>query len=215
MLCHPWGDEYVHAHRAMRQLAVRLSGAGIHTLRFDFFGTGDSAGETADGDLAGWQADIELAMEEVRDIVGLTRVTLIGLRLGATLAARVAALHPKDVESLVLWDPILSGPDYLESLGAALTPGMDAPLAIRGFPLSERMRRDLGAIRLTPPFAPPGTRELVIVTDKAASAGPLGGKGAGSGEFEFMTAVRPWIEDADHAGAVPVGVIRRVLDWLG
>ena len=41
VLCYPWGPEYVHAHRVMRQLAIKLAGAGVHTLRFDFFGTGD------------------------------------------------------------------------------------------------------------------------------------------------------------------------------
>ena len=66
VLCYPWGAEYVHAHRTMRQLAVRLSAAGIDTLRFDFFGTGDSAGEMVDADLAGWETDIELAIEELR-----------------------------------------------------------------------------------------------------------------------------------------------------
>ena len=128
VLCYPWGPEYVHAHRVMRQLAIRLASAGIHTLRFDFFGTGDSAGEMVDADLGTWEADIELAIEELLDIVGSARLTLIGLRLGATLAARVAARRPRDVDTLVLWDPILSGPDYLASLGATAAP---APLALR------------------------------------------------------------------------------------
>jgi pimeloyl-ACP methyl ester carboxylesterase len=218
VLCHPWGDEYIYAHRAIRQLAVRLTGAGIDTLRFDFFGTGDSGGEMVDADLAIWEADIELAMEELRNIVGSTRTTLIGLRLGATLAARVAALHPKDVDSLVLWDPVLSGADYPVSLGtASATP--DATLEIRGFPLTARMRRDLQAIALTQPFAPPGIRGLTIVTDRSATpvspAEAPRGNGEQSYAIEFRTAVPPWIEDPNKMGAVPVEVIRRIVDWLG
>lgn len=219
VLCQPWGNEYVFAHRAMRQLAVKLSGAGIHTLRFDFFGTGDSAGDIVDADLASWEADIQLAMEELRDIVGLARVTLIGLRLGATLAARVAGLRPKEVDSLVLWDPVLSGPHYLASLGAAAAPGnSDAPVETCGIPLTARMRRDLLAVSLKPPFAPPGARWLTIVTDRnsveAALAKPPNGKGERSDVVEFLPAVRPWIEDRENVGAVPVAVIQRIAEWL-
>ena len=109
-----------------------------------------------DADLATWEADIELAMEELRDIVGSARMTLIGLRLGATLAARVAARRPRDVDNLALWDPIVSGPDYLASLGAAAAPAAsDPPLAVRGFPMTAEMHRDLRAIALAPPFTRP------------------------------------------------------------
>jgi uncharacterized protein len=219
VLCYPWGPEYVHAHRVMRQLAIRLAGAGIHTLRFDFFGTGDSAGEMVDADLGTWEADIELAMEELRDIVGSARMTLIGLRLGATLAARVAVRRPRDVDNLALWDPIVSGPDYLASLGAAAAPAASGPpLAVRGFPMTAEMHRDLRAIALAPPFTPPGTRGLTLVTDPGAQASrpePWDGKAEQSDTAEFIKAVRPWIEDRDNMGAVPVGVLQRIVDWLG
>ena len=100
---------------------------------------GDSAGEMVEADLAGWETDIELAIEELRDMVGSARVTLIGLRLGATLAARVAARRPGDVDTLVLWDPIQSGMDYLMSLGAATAPSASVP---RGGPRISADRRD-------------------------------------------------------------------------
>src|SRR3954451_13983708 len=45
VLCHPWGQEYIRAHRSMRRLANMLSATGRDTLRFDYFGTGDSAGD--------------------------------------------------------------------------------------------------------------------------------------------------------------------------
>ncbi len=203
----------------MRQLAIRLSATGIHTLRFDFFGTGDSAGEMVDADLAGWETDIELAMEELLDIVGSARMTLIGLRLGATLAARVAARRSRDLDALVLWDPILSGPDYLASLGAATAPVASAPpLAVRGFPMTAEMHRDLRAIALAPPLAPLSVRGLTLVTDRTAQTSPpepREGKSERSDATEFIKAVCPWIEDPDNMGAVPVGVLQRIVDWLG
>ncbi len=105
MLCQPLGTEYTYAHRSMRQLALRLTIAGFHTIRFDYFGTGDSAGADSPLSSAGCEVDVESAMEALADIAGTARVTLIGLRAGANIAAQVAARRGADVETLVLWDP--------------------------------------------------------------------------------------------------------------
>ena len=72
-------------------LLEQLAAQGWHVLRFDYFGTGDSAGEFDEADLTGWEADIEQALDELLDMAGARKVALVGLRLGATLAARVAA----------------------------------------------------------------------------------------------------------------------------
>ncbi len=102
----------------MRQLATRLAISGIHSLRFDYYGTGDSAGTELEVDPAACETDVESAMEALADIAGTTRLTLIGLRAGANIAAHVAARRLADVEALVLWDPILS--ENLQSLAKAL-----------------------------------------------------------------------------------------------
>jgi pimeloyl-ACP methyl ester carboxylesterase len=107
VLCYPWGAEYVYAHRTMRQLAVKLSASGFHTLRFDYFGTGDSGGGDSEANPAAAEVDVESAIEGLQDIVGVARVALIGLRLGATLAARAAMRRNEGIEALVLWDPIV------------------------------------------------------------------------------------------------------------
>ena len=105
VLCQPLGDEYVYAHRSMRQLAISLSLCGFETLRFDYFGTGDSAGEEDDVDDAGLHADVITAIETLQDLAATDKVTLIGLRAGANVAAGVAS-HCTAVEALVLWDPL-------------------------------------------------------------------------------------------------------------
>src|SRR5712671_1037877 len=106
LLCHPMGNEQIFAYRTMRQLAVRLVRAGFHVLRFDYFGTGDSYGDTGEGDLKSWCGDIETAIEELKEITGATKVNLVGLRLGANLSARVAAHRPKEIGKLILWEPV-------------------------------------------------------------------------------------------------------------
>ena len=50
VLCPSWGSEYQASHRILRRLATRLSESGYHVLRFDYYGTGDSAGGRDEGD---------------------------------------------------------------------------------------------------------------------------------------------------------------------
>ncbi|MEO7331245.1 MAG: alpha/beta hydrolase, partial [Minicystis sp.] len=45
VLCNPLGYEAMCVHRMYRQLAEKLAAAGIHALRFDYHGTGDSSGQ--------------------------------------------------------------------------------------------------------------------------------------------------------------------------
>ena len=120
VLCYPWGTEYVYAHRTMRQLGLKLSECGFHTLRFDYFGTGDSGGVDSEANPDAADADVESAIEGLQDIVGVARVALIGLRLGATLAARTAMRRKENVEALVLWDPIVSPQDMAGGMARSL-----------------------------------------------------------------------------------------------
>lgn len=115
VVCNPLGQEHMRAHRCLRQIAVRLSQEGAHVFRFDYFGTGDSAGPLADARLDTWLHNIDQAIEELKAMSMSRRVSLLGLRLGATLAV-LTARKRSDVDSLVLWDPVVHGDEYLESL---------------------------------------------------------------------------------------------------
>ena len=116
VLCSPFGAEAIRAHGMLRVLAERLARAGAHVLRFDYRGTGDSAGDGSDVDLDQWQSDIASADAELRDMSGVTDVVWIGLRLGASLAVLAARKPPAGLAGLVLWEPVLRGKDYLAEL---------------------------------------------------------------------------------------------------
>jgi pimeloyl-ACP methyl ester carboxylesterase len=222
VLCYPWGSEYVNAHRSMRHLATKLSQAGFHTLRFDFFGTGDSAGDLIDADLAGWEADTESAIEGLKDIAGTPRVTLIGMRIGATVAAGAAARLADEIEALVLWDPIVSGPEYLRSLHIAVPVASAAPdklavAEIDGFPLSARMLREFEAIGLRADLAAAKQRTLVLVTERLASHPDLERDmplAVAHAALEFIDARCPWREEVTLTGEVQVQAIQRIVEWL-
>lgn len=117
VLCHPSGNEHVHAYRTMRLLADRLSQSGFHVLRFDYYGTGDSGGDSHEADAAHYHSDALTAITELKDMSGAGTVSLIGLRLGANVAAEAAAANGHVVDSLVLWDPIAGMLDVSRHVG--------------------------------------------------------------------------------------------------
>jgi len=115
LLCYPVGQEYMRSHWANRQLVSQLCRAGMHCMRFDYYGTGDSAGMLCDADLDQWQSDINTGVAELKDISGISKVSLVGLRFGAALAA-TAPVQSHRVRKLVLWDPVVTGATYINNL---------------------------------------------------------------------------------------------------
>jgi uncharacterized protein len=233
VLCHPWGAEYIHAYRAMRQLAKMLTVNGIHTLRFDYFATGDSDGDAEMGDLDAWQYDIQSAIKELKDTTEVARVSLVGLRLGATLAAKVAVRMGEEVTSLVLWDPVVSGVEYLTEIQRAARTGWWQPRSamarpehqgqaheIMGFPLTESVAAALERIDLAALAPALPLRTLVVASQ------PLGSHANFQRSLdqrqvqlaiEHIDSPPGWIEwPVDHplSGTVPVKVLQRIVEWL-
>jgi alpha-beta hydrolase superfamily lysophospholipase len=233
VLCYPLGREYLFAHRSVRRLGSMLSAAGFNVLRFDYFGTGDAAGDLPDATLAGWEADIEAAIEEIRDTTGATRVALAGLRLGGTLAARVAVRSRAVVQELVLWDPVVIGEDHLAELWNE-TPDPPSPAGhmtardadaggeheVGGFPLTDTLTRDMRAVDL-PALAPAlPDRTLCIVSQVQPShtglSAALGRRAGGPLTLEYIPSVPAWVEPRRFgAGIVPVNLLQRIKEWLG
>lgn len=119
VICNPFGVEAVRAHRFLRLLADMLSRQGHPVLRFDYFGTGDSAGACTQFTLSGATGDILSAHQELMDVTGAQRVFWLGLRLGAGLALSAATARPRGLGGLILWSPVVDGRTYIEGLQAA------------------------------------------------------------------------------------------------
>lgn len=116
VICSPIGQEFIRTHMAIRLLARQLARKGMHVLRFDYRGMGDSARELESVDRLGvWEEDICEAIGHLREVSRSPQVSLLGLRAGASLAQRVA-MQSDHVHSLLLWEPVLEGARYLSSL---------------------------------------------------------------------------------------------------
>ncbi len=172
VICPPMGQEYMRTHRALRQLALQLTRAGNHAMRFDYSGTGDSSGENQEAALAAWLEDLGTAAEELKDTAGVRSVSLVGIRLGATLAFLASAAR-SDVDSVVLWDPVVDGAAYVREivglegghgLPAEAAPA-GAPIGIGGFALSAAFRAEIEALDLTRVTKHAVTKLHLVVSD--------------------------------------------------
>ncbi|MGA0567152.1 serine aminopeptidase domain-containing protein [Rathayibacter sp. KR2-224] len=116
VLCQPIAEEGNMAYRTFRTLAQRLAADGFLSIRFDYDGTGDSAGSFEDTHRAeAWVASVREAVCEARRW-GTENVSVIGMRMGATLAYVAAAEGGLDLNDLVLWDPCVTGRGFLREL---------------------------------------------------------------------------------------------------
>jgi uncharacterized protein len=155
VLCPPIGQEYMRTHMAIRQLAIQLSSVGFDVLKFDYYGLGDSAGTSEEGNPDLWRDDVRTAYRELKDVSGMTSISIIGLRLGAALAAE-ATFTGLSVKNLLLWDPVVRGREYIEEM-RKLTSGVlqgkedhgpgDCETLV-GFPFAARTISMLSAIDL-------------------------------------------------------------------
>jgi exosortase A-associated hydrolase 2 len=116
VLCHPLGEEKLWSHRVFVSFARALAATGASVLRIDFRGEGDSDREFEESDFETRIADTNLAVDAVRRLnPAVTEVSLVGLRLGAAVAA-AAATRRTDVSRLVLWDPVTDGFAYMQTV---------------------------------------------------------------------------------------------------
>lgn len=121
LLCAPFGQEAIRSHRLFKVLADRLCRDGFHVLRFDYFGTGDSAGEGDEVSVEGFIADVVTANDELMNRSGGAGrgASWVGLKLGATIAALASASVQPKPSRLILWEPVTDGARYLVELAEA------------------------------------------------------------------------------------------------
>ncbi len=115
IFCYPLAQEYILSHWSFRLLAKSLLAEGFPVLKFDYFGTGDSLGDTNDWNLDRWILDIQAAANELKLRSGVENISVVTLRFGSILAASAIEKGLK-VDRLILWEPVFSGAEYLSGL---------------------------------------------------------------------------------------------------
>ena len=230
VLCYPFGQEYMRAHRAYRQLALLLTKLGFHVLRFDYRGTGDSSGEPDDIIADDWVVDVAHAVQELRDVANIQRVGVLGLRLGALIAAQACRARD-DIDRLILWDPVSSGGQYDAELLAEIAtehPASHGPqsgngedargnLSYNGFVLSAAFRASMKQLDMRSAIPQAVPRVLLAVSHETHDFTQLRTAWSTLPGFRYLHAPAPhdW-NFVDNFGGIllPQAVIRAIVSWV-
>jgi hypothetical protein len=227
VLIGPLGQEAVRVHRMLRVLAERLARQSVAVLRFDPFGSGDSDGADEELSLATWSRDIAAADAQLRRSAGCGTTVWLGVRLGGTAAMLGTAFSsPK---ALLLWEPVVDGAAYLQSLAAdhvralRYSFGPTAPRSA-GDSLPNRLNEALGfglgaglcaeLVRISPAaLAAPPCRCTVVAPAVHAVAPWLASQGTaqGGGQRRFVAFEHQfdWTsEEALNTALVPADAVR-------
>jgi len=162
LLVPPCGDEKRAAYGACARLARALSSAGAAVLRFDCFGTGDSAGESAEVTLSSMREDARAAAGEIQRLVPGAPLMLLGVRLGASLALEICSgVGARKVAAIA---PLLSGASWLRQergrkrlrrsmVRREMTAAGADPQAVGEEPLPDGVADDLDGLPVSEIFA--------------------------------------------------------------
>ncbi len=118
VLCNPFGQEAVRTHRLYRVIAERLARIGVASIRFDYYGSGDSDGDDDERPLsvAICIENVLSADQQLRQLTGCTQVSWFGLRFGALVAALASQKCKKRPDRLFIWDLIDDGQRWLDQM---------------------------------------------------------------------------------------------------
>ena len=227
VLCNPFGSEALSAHRSLRHFADAAAAVGIPALRFDYDGTGDSAGTDHDpGRLMAWLRSVHDAIDELRRTTGVARVYLFGIRLGAALAA-LAAADRDDVAGFVAVVPVVSGRQWLREIDAlqiAMRVG-DPPPGVKvesgvhesaGFVITPETRSAISQVDLLALSKPPATDVLLITRADLAPnpRWPDRLRALGSTVDQRLLAGYTEMMLDPHEAVVPAAMVDAVAGWL-
>jgi pimeloyl-ACP methyl ester carboxylesterase len=200
-------------------------------LRFDYRGTGDSAGaDLAPDQFESSVEDIHAAVDWLRTETGIEHVTLCGFRVGAAFALAAALRRP--VDELVLLAPVTSGRVYMRELNIVrktwlelLAPPLrkmqqdDVRFNVLGQMYGDEFRDSLQAIDLVASVngtASAPARRALIMNVKAGGTDPLRDALADKGveaearPFEDLTG---FIQETAF-NAVPRAAFAEVVAWI-
>ncbi|HWE56909.1 MAG TPA: alpha/beta fold hydrolase [Acidimicrobiales bacterium] len=208
LLCPSLGSEQAWSYRGLRAVADQLSAFGFACLRFDYAGTGHSAGDIERGDAPDLVDDIVTAGGFLESVTGL-RPQALAFGAGSLFLA-AAQEGRRALDALVLWEPAISGRRWLREQGALLRVGLQAGSTgddeVPGLSVPADLRTLMQSMKLE------DTTDLASRTLIVARPGSPARRLADSPSVDFIEA-----DDTDDllfGDAHPASSERAIVEWL-
>jgi exosortase A-associated hydrolase 2 len=197
LLVPPFNEEMNRCRSMMTLQAQAFALLGYGTLVVDLHGTGDSEGEFRDARWELWLDDLQAMHQWLQDQPGGCRA-LLGIRLGAILAAQLLSRLQAADTALMFWQPVLDGKTHLtQFLRVRMAAQLDRPnlpkettasmrqqfaagenVEVAGYEIHPDLARALDGARLADFRPPSGTRVawLERMAGEAAELSPVNKK---------------------------------------
>ncbi len=217
------GYEARSAKRALRYLARQLGAAGFMVLRFDLRGTGDSSKDFNEVlPNPDWISDVAHAVGLLRSH-DVQSVSVVGMRLGATLISSAITEIGIDITSVVLWDPCESGQSYLRELRALESlrrsqriEGEDGSVETAEFLFPPEMARSLRSIKASSLGVAGRTARALVITRTSRPLSTTLRRSLESNRTEFRTTdeQEELLNVLPFDGTLPVKTTVMIVSWL-
>jgi dienelactone hydrolase len=216
------------------QFAQQCASQSIRAVLFDYPSTGNSADDARlsrerlspkDRALGEGDPDIEVWTQALLDVIRCIGgpVVLVGLRLGATLAAVATRMSEIDeaVSGLVLWAPVVSGRKFRRELtllaSAAPNTSDEAGLSFGGFAYPAALLEQIAALELGT-VAPGKQRPLLIVDDARRPIRDDTARELHEVGWDITRKSCPettaWVDQSSELSEVPERTFAAIVTWM-
>ena len=216
LICNQVGPDYGEYYKTGRMLIGMLVAKSFDCLRFDYTGCGDSEGGCQDASVQQWLIDTASALHLLKEQSGCSTVCLCGFGFGGLLAAAYAARSP-DVESLLLWDPVVDGATYCRQLRKRHRQWLrgsfvkaergDKQFQAMGFAATPDLEEEMGQLKLEGLACCHARRVFTVTQDGSADQGLLETHFGRQGLGVQSCSMPP--------DALPLRPMRAATAWLG
>jgi len=125
ILCKPIWGERIRTHRIFTNLGRMLRSEGFTVITCDYYGDGNSGGDTLDLNFFGMVEDLEALYRYLERKYHLEEFALVGLRIGANCAIEAEKRIP-GLSQMILFEPI---PNLIEYLKQGLRSNLSTQMA--------------------------------------------------------------------------------------
>jgi pimeloyl-ACP methyl ester carboxylesterase len=116
-----------------------------------------------------WVEGVNQGVELLRSS-GISSVSAVGMRMGATILGAAALANDMSLTSFVMWDPCESGRTYVRELRAlgqlrrqVVTVGLGESTTMLEYPLSDEVANRIGQFNLSEPASRPSAQRVLVV----------------------------------------------------